>query len=72
MTLSTQTRGIQLTLTQKQQKRRRAPAPPHPPCPICAGPTARHGARNICAVCGHGAQEQPRRRPAYRPRRHPN
>ena len=64
-------RGIQLTLAAPPAAYApsRVPSLPHPPCPICAGPTARHAGRAVCVVCGHGSQEG---RPPYHPRRHPN
>ena len=62
MTLLTPTRGIQLALTLRQPRQRRDAALVHPPCPICAGPTAQHGDRLVCAICGYGSEERPRRR----------
>lgn len=63
MTLSTPTRGIQLALTAlRQPGGRRPPGLTHPPCPICAGPTARHGDRLACVICGYGVEERLRRR----------
>lgn len=75
MTLSTPTRGIQLALAAQQPRPRRGHGLIHPPCPVCAGPTARHGRRIVCIVCGHGAQEHTRqaaRQSVHHPRRHPN
>lgn len=61
MTVPIQTQGVQLALALRR-KQRRAPTLVHPPCPICAGPTARHGDRVACAVCGYGVEERPSRR----------
>ena len=75
MTLSTHTQGIQLALAAHRPRPKRGRGLVHPPCPVCAGPTARHGRRVVCVICGHGAQERPRRptrQPAHHPRRHPN
>ena len=70
MPLSTQSRGVQLALTlQLPQPPQSGPAPGHRPCPICAGPTARHGRRLACVLCGYGTVERPRRRIRQRPRR---
>lgn len=52
------TRGIQLSLALRRAPQRALePLPPHTSCPVCAGPTARHGARIACALCGYGTKE---------------
>ena len=75
MAVPIQTQGVQLALTLRRKQRRTPPLAhpphllPHPLCPICAGPTARHGDRVACAVCGYGVAERPRRRRRGRARR---
>ena len=59
-------RGAQLPLMMAPTPTPQIPIPHHDQpldiCPRCAGPTASHGSRAVCVICGFGAKPRPFRR----------